>query len=91
MFLSKHAITLKSVDFGNLSLETGSWKTVFIGMRHILILDSISIEGNFWRWDYPGSPEITTNWGRHGRKSVRYRAIEDFIQCKTNNNPFDLL
>ena len=46
-FLSKHAISLKEVYFRTLTLQTGSWETVFIGMRDALTLDSISMAGDF--------------------------------------------
>jgi hypothetical protein len=51
------------------------------------------MEGSFWTRGYLGSrvQEITTDWGGNRRKAVRCRVIEDFIQRKTEENPFDLL
>ena len=92
-FLSKHALTLKRVHFGSLSLETGSWETVFTEMRGVLTLDSIYMPGafmigDFWDEVYEIVPERT--WTARGGET-HDRAIENFIQGKTDNNPFDLL
>jgi hypothetical protein len=87
-FLSKHAISLKEVDFGTLTLQTGSWETVFIGMRDALTLHSISMVGEFRVDEWT---EITPEWREHGRQVLNDRAIENFIRRRTNDNPFDLL
>lgn len=82
-FLVKHAASLKSVDFTTLTIRTGSWQTVFIGMRDSLTLESISMQGEFRQDEFPG---IYPNRSKHGG-----RAIEDFIQRNTIEDPFDLL
>lgn len=46
-FFSKHATALKRVELSDLSLETGSWETVFTEMRDVLMLNSIILSGEF--------------------------------------------
>jgi hypothetical protein len=50
-FLSKYILTLKSIYFGLLSLQTGSWETVFLQIRGVLILDLLDMLGSFRRRD----------------------------------------
>lgn len=91
-FLSNYAITLKRVELGYLELQTGSWETVFIGMRDNLTLHSISLSGQFMKSDEEGA-ELST-WMRvlvHDRELFSYRAIEDFVRRSTYVNPFDWL
>jgi hypothetical protein len=95
-FFSKHALTLKNIHFGLLSLQTGSWETVFLHMREALTLDSLEMPegfriGDLWNEEHEIMP--TKRWKNRGGEChlVHNRAIEDFIQRKTENNPFDLL
>jgi hypothetical protein len=92
-FFSKYALTLKSIHFGLLSLQTGSWETVFLHMRGVLTLDSLDMPGGFrigdlWNEEHEIMPKKT--WKDRGG-DCHDRAIEHFIQRKTENNPFNLL
>jgi hypothetical protein len=87
-FLGKHATSLKIISFRELELKTGSWETVFIEMKKLLTLSSIYIRGAF---DTGRVMEIKSGLTEHGRRVLSDEAIEDFIQCKTDDNPFDLL
>jgi hypothetical protein len=87
-FLSKHSSSLKIISFRNLELKTGSWETVFIEMKKLLTLSSVYIRGDF---NIGRVIEIESGLIEHGRTVLSEEAIEDFIQCKTDDNPFDLL
>jgi hypothetical protein len=87
-FLGKHATSLKIISFRELELKTGSWETVFIEMKKLLTLSSIYIRGAF---DTGRVMEIKSGLTEHGRRVLSDEAIEDFIQCKTDDNPLDLL
>jgi hypothetical protein len=87
-FLGKHATSLKIISFRELKLKTGSWETVFIEMKKLLTLSSVYIRGAF---EVGRVTEIKSGLTEHGRRVLSDKAIEDFIQCKTDDNPFDLL
>jgi hypothetical protein len=87
-FLSKHATSLKIISFRELKLKIGSWETVFIEMKKLLTLSSVYIRGEF---DTGEVMEIRSGLWEHARRVLSDEAIEDFIQCKTDDNPFDLL
>lgn len=87
-FLGKHATSLKIISFRELELKTGSWETVFIEMKKLLTLSSVYIRGAF---ETRKVMEIKSGLTEHGRTVLSDEAIEDFIQCKTDDNPFDLL
>ena len=84
-FLSKHAATLKRVELWALNLQA-FWESVFIGMRDILTLDSIYIGHNGCQWI-----EMEPWWTESGPEFLNGREIENFVQRKTDVNPFDLL
>ncbi|KAG9233588.1 hypothetical protein BJ875DRAFT_442100 [Amylocarpus encephaloides] len=87
-FLGRHATSLKTISFRELELKTGSWETVFIEMKKLLTLSSVYIRGAF----HTGRVvEIKSGLTEHGRRILSDEAIEDFIQCKSDDNPFDLL
>ncbi len=87
-FRGKHATSLKIIIFRELKLKTGSWEIVFIGMKKLLTLSSVYIRGDF---DTGRVMEIKSGLTEHGRRVLSNEAIEDFIQRKTDDNPFDLL
>jgi hypothetical protein len=57
-------------------------------MKKLLTLSSIYIKGAF---NIKKVIKIEFRSTEHRRKVLNDEAIEDFIQCKTDDNPFDLL
>jgi hypothetical protein len=65
-------------------------------MREVLTLDSLDMPGGFRKrdlWDEEHQIMPKETWTDRGSEChlVHDRAIENFIQRKTDNNPFDLL
>ncbi|KAH7418694.1 hypothetical protein BKA64DRAFT_635811 [Cadophora sp. MPI-SDFR-AT-0126] len=87
-FLGRHATSLKTISFQELKLRTGSWETVFIEMKKLLTLSFVYIRGAFQTGRVI---EIKSGLTEHGRRILSDEEIEDFIQCKSDDNPFDLL
>ena len=58
-------------------------------MRKLLTLSSVYIRGDCNIGERV--MEIRSGITEHGRRVLSDEAIEDFIQCKIDNNPFDLL
>jgi len=84
-FLYKYSATLKIVEFRDLSLEKGSWVTVFTGMRNNLVLDRCSLRPTFW-------VGTSFEFGKQYRKpGFSHQMISDFVRRKTDVNPFSQL
>lgn len=83
-FLARHAATLKTVRFSGLELDRGSWETVFLGMRATLAITSSSIR------DFYGSGSLAGICSGN-QETIFELAISDFIQGKTDINPFKML
>jgi hypothetical protein len=85
-FLRRHAATLKSIELSCIDLRRGSWEALCLRMRDILTLESSSICG-FGMYD--------RIMGYHTLAyELEYRldrTINDFVQRRTDVNPFDLL
>lgn len=73
------------MSFYRVSLLTGSWETVFLGMREFLDLDKLCLTKDF-KLDGEANRYIVD-----GGEDINNKLIENFIQRKTDLNPFDIL
>jgi hypothetical protein len=88
-FCREHAATLKRVEFSELCLQTGSWESVFTGLRDALQLESVILPGR----SLVGGPLIEglaeLYWPRsagEGCRVVSVEAIESFIRRTGENS-----
>lgn len=95
-FCSRHSATLKMVEFSELCLQTGSWETVYIGLRDILMLESVILPGPLFvggslieefAEQERADPLLWAYLAGDGCRVINNDGIERFIQRRTKNNP----
>jgi hypothetical protein len=89
-FFSKHSSTLRRVELCDIIFDEGSWEEAISHMRDTLMLDSSNMMGCFCVGDWHNA-EIHSAMRSHGRSILPPRAIESFIERRSDANPFELL
>ncbi|TQW01648.1 hypothetical protein IF2G_10845 [Cordyceps javanica] len=92
-FLKRHSEGIVRVRFCDLILHEGSWRNVFHQIRTTLNLQSSEMSGNFYTAT-PGefrSVEIGYDVEYHCIPILQPQCIEEFIERRTDVDPFDLL
>ena len=92
-FFSYHSESLQRVGLADVVLDGGSWEEVFLKMREALRLRSSAIRGNFYSGDTLclRSADIGQRSSHIDYPLLPSRAIEDFVERRSDVEPFCLL
>ncbi len=88
-FFLRHARCLQTISMENVLVTSGSWAEVFSRLRQSLSIrycqmDELFYTSNGWVREI-GAPD------KHGLPILRPRAIEDFVENRSNIGPYQLL